>query len=592
MKGRGGSESRLSAGIWQEVGSGDGWGRGGVRKVLARVTVNIGGMPSQFMKYSVPSVLVAGLAALALSACGSSSDSSGATELAKYAPADTTVYVEGAVQPDSEVAANIDSISDTLAGVNIGDLIKENIDSSSDGDVNFDADVKPWLGQDAGVFVQFDPAALTDSVPGADGLTSLTSETTDFTTGEPSTMDYGDADAQTFGLVVQTTDTDAAQSFIDKQAESDGGSTDGEYEGFSYKVSKDDGTTVGIVDDNLVIGSSEDEFKAAVDASKGDNLADTSTFKDLSGHAADGALATIYTANDPYLTALKEQGIDFGGLYSALGIDLEGSGTVLSMVPETNAISMQGYSSAGSDLTSGDPSSVIETFPANSIVATGSGDVGSNATKIMDALNTEGIPGVLEPGQVDKLINQASGQVDIEGIIKSLDTVAFFVNGRTQQTIGGALVATSSNIKPIESSLRGISSLIALAGDSNVRPLPGGVAGFRVNTPELPGRPVVIGVKNDRLVIGIGLQASLTALTGAGPTLGDSDAYKAADESIPGEGLDMFADPANVAKLIVASTPGDPDAKAVAQIINKFEYMAAGSGDGDQTFEFNMGLKD
>ena len=255
MKGRGGSESRLSAGIWQEVGSGDGWGRGGVRKVLARVTVNIGGMPSQFMKYSVPSVLVAGLAALALSACGSSSDSSGATELAKYAPADTTVYVEGAVQPDSEVAANIDSISDTLAGVNIGDLIKENIDSSSDGDVNFDADVKPWLGQDAGVFVQFDPAALTDSVPGADGLTSLTSETTDFTTGEPSTMDYGDADAQTFGLVVQTTDTDAAQSFIDKQAESDGGSTDGEYEGFSYKVSKDDGTTVGIVDDNLVIGS-------------------------------------------------------------------------------------------------------------------------------------------------------------------------------------------------------------------------------------------------------------------------------------------------------------------------------------------------
>jgi len=551
-------------------------------------------MPSHFKKFSLLSILAAGLAAFALSACGSSSDGSGASELAKYAPADSTVYIEGSVQPDSDVADNIDAISEKLAGVNLGDLIKTSIDSQSDSDVDFNADVKPWLGQDAAAFVQFDPSALTDQVSGMDGVSQLSSYSST-STGSPAYAGVADSmdDAETFGLIVQTTDTDAAQSFIDKQAESDGAAAkDGEYEGFSYKISADDGSAVGIVDDNVVIGSSEAEFKAAVDASKGDNLADTDTFKDLSGHTSDGSLASIYTENTPYLNALKDQGFDFDGLYSALGINLENTGSVVSLVPESNEISLQGYSNAGSDLESGDPSALIKTFPADSLFATGSGDVGANATKIMDAINENGITGILKPGQLDKYINEASGQIDVAGIVKSLETVGFFVSGNTEDTIGGALVATSSDIDPIESSLRGISSLIALSGDASVKPLPGGVAGFMVRTPDLPGRPVVIGVKDDRLVIGIGVKASIAALNGTGDTLGDSDAYKAADESLPGEGLDMIADPANIAKLIRGTSPGDTDAKQVADIVEKFSFMAAGSGEDDGSFEFNLGLQD
>ncbi|MCB0871366.1 MAG: DUF3352 domain-containing protein [Solirubrobacterales bacterium] len=545
-------------------------------------------MPSQFRKYSVPSILAAGLAALVISACGGSSDDSGATELAKYAPADSPVFIEGAVQPSSDVAANVDSITETLAGVNVGDLIKDSISSDSDGEVDFDTDVQPWLGENAGIFVEFDPASFADSATGG-GISSLTAEA-----GEPAITSYDpETDGEKYGLIVETTDADAAKAFIDKQIASDPDmdSTEGEYEGFSYTVEAD-GTTGGIVDDNLVMASTEDVFKSAIDASKGDNLADTDAFKDLSGKAADGALATVYTANDPYLAALKEQGLDFGGLYEALGISLEGSGTVVSLVPEADEISMKGYTNAGSDLTSGDPSALIETFPADSIVALGSGDVGSNATKIMDALNSEGIPGLLEPGQVDKAINEASGQIDIKGIVDSLETVAFFMNGTNERNLGGALVATSSNIEPIESSLRGISSLVGLAGDASVRPLPGGVAGFRVFTEDLPGRPVVIGVKDDRMVIGVGMKASLNALTGSGQTLADSDAYRAADASTEEAGLDMFADPANIAKLIVSEGAGEPEALEIAKIVRKFQFMAAGSSDSEGTFEFNMGLQE
>ena len=543
-------------------------------------------MSSYLKKFSVPSVLAVGLAAVVLSACGGSSGDSGANELAKYAPADSTVFVEGAVQPSSEVAANVDSISEDLAGVNIGDMIKDGISSSS-GDVDFDTDIQPWLGENAAVFVSFDPAALAgDSGLDTSGLTSM-----ETSIGDTGSTSYSEDEGEKFGLVVETSDPDAAKSFIDKMAEEEGGATDGEYEGFSYKVSADDDSAVGIVDDFVVIGSTEEEFKAAVDASKGDNLADTSAFSDLSDHTAEGALMSVFTAYDPYLEALKEQGVDLTGLTTALGMDLEGSGSVMSMVPEQDQISMQGYTNAGSEMTSGDPSAVIETFPANTMVALGSGDVGANATKIMNALNTEGIPGVLEPGEVDKLINQASGQIDVKGIIDSLETVAFFVNGSTEKTVGGALVATSSNIEPIESSLRGISSLIGLAGDARVRPLPGGIAGFRVFTPELPGRPVVIGVKGDRMVIGIGMKASMTALTGAGQTLADSSAYKAADASISGEGLDMFANPDTIADLVQSAGAGQPDVKEIADIMRKFEFMAAGSSDSEGTSEFNMGLQ-
>lgn len=536
-------------------------------------------MHSKLVKYTIPTILATGLAALTISACGGSSDdSSGATELAKYAPADAPVFIEGAVQPESDVAANVDSITEKLAGVNLGDLIKDGINDQSDSDIDFDADVKPWLGENAGVFVDFDPSALVGDSAGLNTLDGVS--------------DHGAGVEEAFGLIVETTDPDAAQAFVDKQAESEGGAKDGEYEGFSYKIDSDDGAAIGIVDDNLVVGSTEAEFKTAVDASKGDNLADTDVFSDLSDKAADGALATVFTANNPYLSAMKESGADIGGLFSALGMDLD-SGTVVSLVPEENEISLKGYSNSGSDLTSGDPSAVIETFPADSIFATGTGDVGENATKIVDALNEEGIPGVLKPGQVDQFIQEASGQVDITGIVKSLETVAFFVNGNTEQNLGGALVATSSNIKPIESSLRGISSLIGLADDASVRPLPGGVAGFRVATDELPGRPIVVGVKDDRMVIGVGMKASMNALNGqGGRTLADSSAYQAADESTSEEGLDMFADPANIAKLIRSVAAGEPDAKQAADIISKFQYIAAGSSEGEGSFEFNLGLQE
>ncbi|MDQ2623107.1 MAG: hypothetical protein M3Y45_08735, partial [Actinomycetota bacterium] len=117
-------------------------------------------------------------------------------------------------------------------------------------------------------------------------------------------------------------------------------------------------------------------------------------------------------------------------------------------------------------------------------------------------------------------------------------------------------------------------------------------AGFRASTSELPGRPVVVAVQDDRLVLAIGMPAARQALSGKGESLADSAAYKAAADSLSGENVDMFGNPAAIGSLITSAVKGDPDAKTVADIMNKFEYMVGGSGSEDDSFEFNLGLKD
>ncbi len=537
-------------------------------------------------RFVIPSLVTAAVASVALAACGGSDDSSSTAELAKYVPADAPVFIEGTVQPEGDLAADVDSITEKLTGETLGDTIKQAIASSNESDIDFEADVKPWLGESAGLFTTFDLGSLSSGSLTEAAMTAAV----DSKSGAVTALAK---DEQPFGLVAQTTDVDAAEAFIDKVSKEDGGATDGEYEGFSYKVSKDDDSVVGIVDDNVVASSDEDVFKAMVDASKGDSLDGTDAFSSVADKAADDSLLNVYLSNDALTSTGVEGGYDLGGFYKALGLDLEGTGMIISLVPDEDEISIRGVNGGSSELESGDPSELIKTFPANTVFATGSGDVGANATKVMEALNKEGIKGVLKPGELDKFLDQISQQgIDVRSLIENLETVGLFVSGDSVKSLGGALVATSSDIKPIESSLKAFSSLMALADDADVKPLGGGMTGFRVSTDQLPGRPIVIAVGKDRLVIAVGMPAARQALKQSGTPLSASPAFQAADESIPGDGIDMFGDPTALADLISGVAGGDPSASKATEILGKFEYLASGSGEEDNSFELNLGLKD
>jgi hypothetical protein len=541
-------------------------------------------MSKNLLRFTVPSLIVAAVAALALSACGSSNDDDATSALAKYMPADALVYIEGSVHPDQEITDNVNDIATKLTGNPLSDTIDNALASTEEGDVSYKDDVEPWLGDNAAMYVSGDFATdAADSV--ASGDASL---------GMDDTSGYSDsADDQDVGIVAESTDVDASEAFIDKAAESDG-ATDGSYEGFDYKISKDDDSVLGIVDDNVVFATSEDVFKAMVDASKGDSLEGTKAFSDLSGKAADGGLLNVFVANEPILGATKSTGFDATSFYSSLGMDIADTGSLVSLVPTADEISLVGVTNLESTVESGDASALIETFPANSLFAVGSGDVGANITKVIDAIDKEGIEGILKPGELQKNIDEVSDQgIDVGSIVKSLESVGLFVNGNSVDKLGGALVITTSDPAPLKSTLGTFSSLIGLADDNTkVKPLGGGQTGFSVKTPELPGRPIVIALEGDRLVIAVGLPAAAAALSGKGQTLAGSDAYKAAADSISGENVDTFGNPAAIADVLVDAGGGDPGIKEVADVLRKFEYMVSGSGSEDQTFEFNLGLAD
>ncbi|MGA7396498.1 MAG: DUF3352 domain-containing protein [Solirubrobacterales bacterium] len=539
-------------------------------------------MPDNLKRYTIPSVLLAAVAAFALSACGGNSSEDAASALAKYMPADALVYVEGAVRPDQDVADNVNDIATKLTGTSLSETLDKALDQQDgDSDITYDTDVEPWLGDNAAMYVGGDVLAATDSA----ALITPASYDPTAVAGVDGSVD------QDVGLVAESTDVAASQSFIDKAA-GENDATEGEYEGFSYKISPEDSSVLGIVDDNVVFATSEDVFKSMVDASKGENLVSTEAFSAVSGDVADGSLMSMYVANEPILSATQEGtgGVDLSSFYNALGMDMADTGTIVSMVPESDRISIVGTSNLETTIESGDPSELIESFPANSIFATGSGDVGENLTTIMDAINEEGIDGLLRPGDLQKNLNQMSQGLDIADIIESLQDVGFFVSGDSIQNLGGALVATTSDPGPLKTSLGLISSLAAASGDAKITTLKGGVTGFSVRTPELPGRPVVVAIQDDRLVVGIGLRPSLQALSGNGDSLAGSDAYKAAADSLGGENVDMFGDPGAIAALL--NGVGDESADQAAEIMNKFEYVVSGSASEDNSFQFNLGLSD
>ena len=73
-------------------------------------------MIKKTMLYTVPSACAVLAASFALVACGGSSDSTGSSELARFAPADSLFFADATVRPTGDVATNMDSIATKLTG--------------------------------------------------------------------------------------------------------------------------------------------------------------------------------------------------------------------------------------------------------------------------------------------------------------------------------------------------------------------------------------------------------------------------------------------------------------------------------------------
>jgi hypothetical protein len=493
----------------------------------------------------------AALAAFAIAGCGGSSESGG-DDPASLAPPSSPLFVEATVKPQGDLKANIESLSSKLAGISDpGTLIVNQIDSSiseSGSKMSFEDDIEPWLGEKAGVFFER----------------------------------YDGEDFTGVGAVVQTTDTGAASDFVDKLAqESDSPMTQGSYEGSDYTTDTSDGTSVGVVGDFLVVGQDKQTFEAAVDASNGDSLADESKYSDTVSGAPDDSVADAYVDIGALINSAGDE-VDQQLLdtYKSLGYNLSDSTALASLVAGSDQVEIDVSTDVGGGIDAAGLTDFIGSFPAGSWVAFASPDVGEQAQKIVDAIDENGIPGSIPPGQLKSGLAQQG--IDVEKIVTAIGDVGLFVEGTSRSNLAGALVIEAKDPEAASDTLSKLTDLLRNAGASGFTPIPGG---FEIRDPEELGQqPVQVVAKGDRIVLGYGAAATQQALDGGGQTLDSSPVFDDAAQSLGGTDLAGFVDIASVLKLAESlGAASDDDYQQARPYLEKLDFAAIGAGSSGDT---------
>jgi hypothetical protein len=486
-------------------------------------------------------------AVLAFAGCGGGGSSS---DPAGLAPPKSPLFVEVAVQPQGNVKSNLESLAKEVAGIDdLGGLIVSKLESSASGpgnEVDFGKEVQPWLGEKAGIFFQR----------------------------------YDGNDFTGYGVAVQTTDAEAAQSFIDKQAKSgDEPVKDASYEGVDYKVQSSDGTSIGMVGDFLVVAEDEQAFKAAVDASKGESLADADAYTNAVDAAPSGSLGDVYVD----VGALIQQAggnVDPQALQAlkSAGIDPTEATALASVVPGSDQIEIDVSSDLGGESApSGAASSLLGSMPAGSFAAFAVSGFDDQLKEAVDSLDAEGVPGTIPPHQLKKGLKQLG--FDLEGIAASLEDAAVFAVGNDESSLGGALVLTAKGSEASDAVAKAVTVLRGFHV-GGVTVLGAKVSGFAIHSAELGRKPLVVAAKGDRVAIGYGLPATLQGLSAeSSQTLSDSPSYREAVAALGSTPISGFVDgPAALRlaeSLVPSSEQGFQEAKPY---LAKVSYIAIGSG--------------
>jgi hypothetical protein len=497
--------------------------------------------------------VLAAAAAIAVAGCGGGSDSSSSDPVSFAAPG-SLVYVEGAL-PSGSVKSNTDAIAQTIAGVdNLGELIVEELESSASDDgepFDFEKEVEPWLGERAGVaFEGLEDGDLTDPL-----------------------------------IAIETTDPDATQEFVDNQSkQSEDPYEDASYEGIDFKVGGSEDNAIGVVGDSLLIAEDEAAFKAAVDASDGDSLADEARFSDAFSAASDGSLADAYVDVGGLIDA-SENGIDPQAqeLLQSSGIDPSKATAVASVIPGTDQIEVDLSSDLGGEKApSGDASELIGTLPESAFAAVGATGFGEQLEKAIDELDASGIPSQgIPPHQLTSTL-KAMG-IDLDKIASSAEDAAVYAQGGDEASLGGALVLTSSSGEAAKA-VANLGVLLRNAGTSGVTAITGKASGFSIRSPELGRQPLLVVANQDRVAIGYGRAATLSALVPVeGHQLSDSPDYQAAVSSLGSTPISGFIDGSSAVLLAEVLVPrSESEFWNAVPYLKKIEYVAIGSGtEGD-----------
>ena len=505
------------------------------------------------MKARLVLSIAAALAALAFAGCGGDSSSD---DPASLAPGDTPLYFQVLLRPQGQLKSDVETLASTVSGFSdpTGELIgflnrsMNERPTLSGKRLSYAEDIEPWLGRRAGVFVE----GLEGDPPAAG--------------------------------VIQTTDVEATQAFIDKSKQE--GDENHSYGGVDYLLDGDSDTAAGIVGDFLVVGS-EAAFKRTVDVSEGeeDPLSGQSEFTKAIDEAPANSLADVYADVGGLLeqagTAESDQAVQ---VFKSIGIDPTDATAVASVVPGSDQVEIDFSSDlGGEEAPSGDVSELLGSLPADAFAAFGAAGFSEQLKEAIDELDSSGIPGNLPPNRLKSTL-KAMG-IDLDRIAGSLESAAVFAQGSGEGSLGGALVFTTGSGEAAET-VANIGVLLRNTGAPGVTAVTGKASGFSVRDPDLGRRPLVIVAKDDRIAIGYGFAPALRGVAAAGgATLSDTPSYEAAVSALGDTSIDAFVDGPGV--LLLAEGLGaasDPGFQRARPYLAKADFLAVGTGaEGDLT---------
>lgn len=502
-------------------------------------------------KLSAALVLLAALlAAVLVAGCGGGSSSGGGGEdPARLAPTDAPVYVEANLAPDSEEADNLNELADTVVGIDdIGEFITDELEKSALGEgekFNYEEEVEPWLGEKAGLYFS--------EIEGGD-LSGL-------------------------GAAVETTDAGEAEEFIEKRIEEgDEGPDEEEFEGHKFWISDSEGTAIGIVGEDLVIGETKTQFEEMVKASEAEGLSEAPKFTKAIEAAGETGVGRVY--------------VDIGGLikaegsrippeteafFSITGIEPSEATAVVSAVPHSEALEIDVSTDATNAVQSGDASALLESLPATAVAGLASPEVGKSLGESFEELDKKGVPGQIEPGELGPGLKSAG--IDIESLAESLGDVAAFAEGSSAANIGGALEIETKNASEAQNTVSNLGLLLRATRTPGVTPLSGNLTGFQVSTPELGEQPLIVGTSGEKIVIAYGSKAAAQALRSQSKTLGSTADFEAAKSGLGSTPISLFVDGGPTLKLVkgILSPEEAAEFSGAEPYVEKISYIGAGS---------------
>jgi hypothetical protein len=491
-------------------------------------------------------------AALVVAGCGGGGSDGGGGEPASLAPQDVPFFFEANLAPGAKASEELDQLADTVLGIeDVSAFIAEKFDEAvvlGEGEkFDYEGEVEPWVGEKAGLYLQ----------------------------------EYDGDNFHGGGIALETSNAGEAEEFFEtKNEESDEPAEEGEFEGDRYWLTPDDESVIGFIGDFLVYGETKADFEEMVTISEGDEgLSESEKFKTAMEAAPDEGVGSLYVDVGSALKQAEAQisAEDQAG-FELLGIEPRNATAVATLVPHSEQVEIDFSTDLGqASSVSGDASAMLESLPATAVAGFATPEFGKAFATQIDTLNEEGIEGQIEPGELKPALESIG--VDLDSIAASIGDVGGFVEGSSEASLGGAVIAETDNSSEARNTVSNLGLLLRTTGTEGVTAIHGEVTGFSIRSEDLGSQPLIVGAAGEKIVIAYGPKAAARALRANAKTLGTTAGFEAAKETLGSTPISAFVSGGPAVKLLDATL--DPDARAkfdsARPYLQKISYFAIGS---------------